>query len=143
MYLKFKCSILITSNIFYKLFFVDFNGLMTNDLDTGGFFEIPFHEKKFESEIQAKKTVLNSTNFRQNLGFKNLRPETDFFSKKQSYFWHFQTLTCLLRAEFRTKTMAQFGPEQISKYLGSKNKCSQSIKNRYVNELRIFIQLGL
>ena len=58
MYFKFKCSILITSNIFYKLFFVGFNGLMTNNLDTGGFFEIPFHEKKSESEIQTKK---NST----------------------------------------------------------------------------------
>ena len=113
---------------------------MTNNLDTGGFFEIPFHEKKFESEIQAKKPVLISAKIwdLKTCGLKRI-----FFSKKQSYFWHFQTLTCLLRAEFLTKTMAQFGPEQISKYLGSKNNCSQSIKNRYVNELRIFIQLGL
>ena len=39
-----------------------------------------------------------------------------FFSEKQSYFCHVQILACLQRAEFLTKPIAQFGPEQISKY---------------------------
>ena len=66
--------------------------------------------------------VLNS---RRTLGLKNLE---QIFSEKLSYFCLFQTLTYLLRAEFPTKTFAQFGLEQISKYLGSKKNCSSSIK---------------
>ena len=64
----------------------------------------------------------------QNFGFKNTRPETDFFSEKQRYFCPFQTLTCLLKAEFPTEPIAHFSLEQISKYLGSKNNYSESIE---------------
>ena len=66
--------------------------------------------------------VLNS---RRNLGFKNLK---QIFSEKQSYFCPFQTLTCLLKAEFPTEPIAHFSLEQISKYLGSKNNYSESIE---------------